>query len=257
MRGMLAIWTRELKAYFVSPIFYAVSTVFLAIMSLLFYFNMVGYLQYFMQAAQYPPMMERLNINEMILRPLFSAMSFVSVLILMPMLTMRLFAEEKKTGTIELILTSPVKDWHIILGKFLAVLSLYTIMLAMTLIYPVILALYGQPDWGPIWMGYLGLLFMGAGVLTIGLFASSLTENQIVAAVICFGTALMLWLFDSAADLIGGRWRDVLAYLSVLQHYENFSKGVLDSTDVLFYLSFICFGLFITVRSLESTRWRQ
>ncbi|MBI4553498.1 MAG: ABC transporter permease subunit [Candidatus Latescibacteria bacterium] len=257
MRGMIAIWQRELKAYFVSPIFYAVSTVFLVIMGLLFYFNVAGYLQYFMQAAQYPPMMERININEMILRPLFSAMSFVAVLILMPMLTMRLFAEEKKTGTIELILTSPVKDWQVIVGKFFAVLSLYAIMMALTLIYPLILTMYGQPDWAPIWLGYLGLLFMGAGVLTIGLFASSLTENQIVAAVICFGAALLLWLFDGTADLVSGRWRELFSYLSVLRHYENFSKGVLDSTDVLFYLSFICFGLFITVRSLESTRWRQ
>lgn len=256
MQGMLAIWQREFKAYFVSPIFYALSTVFLAIMGLMFYFNVSGYLQYFMQAAQYPPMMEQININEMILRRVFNTMSFVAVLVLMPMLTMRIFSEEKKTGTIELILTSPVKDWHIILGKFLAALSLYAVMIALTLVYPFILQLYGDPDWGPVWMGYLGLLLMGGGVLAIGLFASSLTENQIVAAVICFGIALLLWLLDGAAQLVSGPWRELLAYLSVLRHYDNFSKGILDTTDILFYLSFIFFGLFITVRSLESIRWR-
>jgi ABC-2 type transport system permease protein len=257
MQGMVAIWKREFRAYFISPIFYALSTVFIFIISFMFFQSLEYYQQIFMQAAQYPPMMERININEMIMRPLFGTMSFVAVLILMPMLTMRVFSEEKKTGTIELLLTSPVKDWHVILGKFLAAFSLYTAMMGLTMIYPLVLQIYGDPDWGPIWTGYLGLLLMGAGVITIGLFVSSLTENQIVSGVICFGVALILWMLDFASESVTGPLGQALGYLSVTRHYDTFEKGILDSTDCLFFLSFVYFGLFITVRSLESTRWRQ
>lgn len=257
MQGLIAIWQREFRAYFLSPVFYALSTVFLFLIGLMFYLSLVGYQQVFLQAANYPPMMERININEMIIRPLFSTMSFVAVLTLMPMLTMRIFSEEKKSGTIELILTSPVKDWHIILGKFFAAFSLYATMIGLTLIYPLILQIYGDPDWGPIWMGYTGLLLVGASVLTIGLFVSSLTENQIVAAITCFGAALALWMLDVASSYFTGTMGEILSYLSVMKHYDSFEKGLLDSSDALFFLSFIFFGLFITVRSLESTRWRQ
>ena len=256
MQGLLAIWGRELWAYFISPIFYAISTVFIFILSYMFADMLGQYTQYFMQAAQYPPMMERININEMIIRPLFNTMSFVAVLILMPMLTMRVFSEEKKSGTIELILTSPVKDWHVVLGKFLAAFTLYASMIALTLIYPLILQLYGDPDWGPIWTGYSGLLLMGGSIITIGLFISSLTENQIVAGVVCFGAALILWMLDFAASTFTGPVGEVIGYRSVLRHYNSFEKGILDTTDCLFFFSFIFFGLFITVRSLESTRWR-
>jgi len=257
MQGLLAIWQREFKAYFISPIFYALATVFLFVTGLFFYLGLLGYQEMFRQAAQYPPMMERININEMIMRPLFSVMSFVSVLILMPMLTMRIFSEEKKSGTIELILTSPVKDWHVILGKFFAAFSLFGVMMALTLIYPVILQIYGDPDWAPIWTGYMGMLMMGGGVLTLGIFASSLTENQIVAAVVCFGAAIALWILDMASSYFTGSVGAVLGYLSVMRHFDTFEKGILDTTDLLFFVSFMFFGLFMTVRSLESTRWRQ
>ncbi|MBM3262695.1 MAG: ABC transporter permease subunit [candidate division Zixibacteria bacterium] len=257
MQGLLAIWTREFRAYFISPIFYAISTVFIIIISVMFFQSLEYYQQIFMQAAQYPPLMERININEMIMRPMFNTMSFVAVLILMPMLTMRVFSEEKKTGTIELILTSPVRDWHVILGKFMAAFSLYAAMMGLTLIYPLVLQIYGDPDWGPIWTGYAGLLLMGASVITIGLFVSSLTENQIVSGVVCFGVALILWMLDFATDTIEGPLGEAIAYLSVTRHFDTFEKGVVDTTDLLFFVSFIFFGLFITVRSLESTRWRQ
>lgn len=257
MQGLMAIWGREFRAYFFSPIFYALSTVFIFIISFMFFQSLEYYQQIFMQAAQYPPMMERLNINEMIMRPLLNTMSFVAVLILMPMLTMRVFSEEKKSGTIELILTSPVKDWHVILGKFMAAFSLYAAMIGLTLIYPLVLQIYGDPDWGPIWTGYAGLLLMGASVITMGLFISSLTENQIVSGVICFGLALLLWMLDFATDTIQGQLGQLLGYLSVTRHFDTFEKGILDTTDCLFFISFIYFGLFITVRSIESTRWRQ
>lgn len=256
MQGLLAIWGREFKAYFISPIFYALSTVFIFIVSFMFFYSLQNYTQYFMQVAQVPSMMERININEMIMRPLFNTISFVAVLTLMPMLTMRVFSEEKKTGTIELLLTSPVRDWHVILGKFLAAYTLYTAMIGLTIIYPLVLQVYGDPDWSPIWAGYLGLVLLGGCVITIGLFASSLTENQIVAAVICFGAALILWMMDAAAESMTGMLGEVVGYLSVLRHYNTFEKGIIDSTDCLFFLSFIFLGLFITVRSVESTRWR-
>lgn len=256
MQGLMAIWGRELKAYFISPIFYALSTVFIFFISLMFFSFLQQYTQYFMQVAQYPTMMERININEMIMRPLFNTMSFVAVLIMMPMLTMRILSEEKKSGTIELLLTSPVRDWHVILGKFLAAFTLYTAMIGLTIIYPLVLQVYGDPDWDPIWAGYLGLVLLGGGVITIGLFASSLTENQIVAAVVCFGAALILWILDVVAESMTGTLGEVVGFLSVLRHYNSFEKGIIDSTDCLFFLSFIFLGLFITVRSVESTRWR-
>jgi ABC-2 type transport system permease protein len=169
---------------------------------------------------------------------------------------MRLFAEEKRSGTIELLITSPIKDLAIIMGKWLAALTLYAAMLGLSLISMVTLFFYGKPDVRPMVAGYLGLLLLGGALLSIGTFISTLTKNQIVAGVAGFSVCLLLWVLDwmsSFQDTVSGK---VLSYLSVLQHFDSFSKGVIDSRDVVYYLSAIFIGLFLTARSLESLRWR-
>jgi ABC-2 type transport system permease protein len=170
---------------------------------------------------------------------------------MIPLFTMRLYAEEKKSGTLEVLMTSPLSNLQIITGKFLGTLALYMIMLGFTLIYPLILFMYGNPDWGPIASGYVGLILMGAAFISIGGLCSSFTENQIVAAVISFGVLLFLWVISWASHFVGPGLGDVLSYLSLIEHFDDFSKGIMDTKDIVFYLSFILFSLFLTKESLE------
>jgi len=172
------------------------------------------------------------------------------------MITMRLFAEEKRTGTIELLITSPLRDMEIIVGKFLAALTLYASMLARSALSILILFGYGKPDWHPIAVGYLGLLLQGGALLAIGTFISTCTRNQIVAGVAGFAICLLLWVLDWVSAFETSVTSKIISYMSVLTHYESFSKGVLDSKDIIFYVSVIFVGLFLTARSMESLRWR-
>ena len=169
---------------------------------------------------------------------------------------MRTYAEEKRSGTIELLLTSPVTDLQIILGKFLGTLALYATMLGVTVLYVALLFWFGDPEWKPVVIGYLGLLLLGGVFLSVGLFISSLTKNQIVAAVVTFVTFLMLWVIDWMASDATGRTATVLRYLSITGHFDDFSKGVIDTKHVVYYLSFITFGLFLTAKSVDTERWR-
>jgi ABC-2 type transport system permease protein len=178
-------------------------------------------------------------------------------LMVVPMLTMRLFSEEKKSGTIELLMTSPLSTTQILLGKFFAALSLYMTIVALTLVYCLILELYGDPDWGPIWSAYLGYLLLGGTFIGVGVLASSLTENQIVAVLLAFGALLLLWLIDWSASFAGPTAAAILTYLSIIQHLQDFQRGVIDTGDVVFYLSLTFFTLFLTSRVLESRRWRR
>jgi ABC-2 type transport system permease protein len=234
-------------------------TIFLVISGYFFYSLVRQFgeasLYYFQQASmmrQAPPPM---NLNEWVIRPFFLNTSVV-VLFLMPLITMRLLAEERKSGTIELLLTSPVTDLQVAAGKFLAALALYGVLIGTTLFYMLVLEIFGQPDWGPVLAGYAGLLLMGASFLALGLLVSSLTENQIVAGTISFGLFLMLWVIQWAANFTGPVFGKVLEYLSVVSHFEDFGKGVVDTSDVVFYLSIVVLGIFLTLRSLESYRWR-
>jgi ABC-2 type transport system permease protein len=196
-----------------------------------------------------------MNVNEQVIRPLLGFAATVS-LFLIPMITMRLFAEEKKTGTIELLLTSPVSDAQIIVGKWLGAMLLYLCVLAMSMINIAMLFAWGKPDLKPVLVAYLGLILQGGTLLAVGAFISTLTRNQIIAGGVTFFVCLLLWLlswftaFDSSAS------SQVVNYLSIVTHFENFGKGVLNLKDVVFYLSMIFFGLFITARSMESLRWR-
>jgi ABC-2 type transport system permease protein len=178
------------------------------------------------------------------------------MLLLMPLLTMRLFSEEKRSGTIELLLTYPVKDIEVVLGKFAACLAIFSIMLIFTFLYPILIKIYGRPETGPIITGYIGLFFMGAAFISFGIFASSLTENQVVAAVLSFGVLLFFWMAGYSIGFVSPSIVSVLSYIALTQHLEGFAKGIIDSSDVIYYLNFTMLCLFLTLRALESKRWR-
>jgi ABC-2 type transport system permease protein len=196
-----------------------------------------------------------MDVNEWVIRPLFMNVSVIA-LFLIPMITMRLFAEEKRSGTIELLATSPIRDMEIIIGKWLAAMILYAAILGISAVNVAILFAYGKPDWKPLLVGYLGLLLQGGCLLAIGTFISTTTRNQIIAGTATFAVCLLLWVFDWVSSYETAAWAKVVAYLSVMTHFEPFSKGVIDTKDVVFYVSMIIFGLFLTARSLESLRWR-
>jgi ABC-2 type transport system permease protein len=196
-----------------------------------------------------------LNVADSVLRPLFSNISVI-LLLLMPLVTMRLFAEERRSGTIELLLTYPVRDGAVLMGKYLAALAVYAVMLGLTLVYPAIVLYFARVEWGVLLACYLGLLLMGATFLAVGVFASSLTENQIVASITTFGVLLIFWVIGWSADYAGGAWGRVLTHVSLLEHFDSFAKGVLDTKDILYYLDFTIVALFLTLRSLEARRWK-
>jgi len=250
----LTICRKELNSYFRSPIAYGVMAFFGLISGYFFYVAVV----YFMQASIQGSMMgqsQPMNVNEMVIRPLLSNVSVIGLFII-PMIAMRLFAEEKRSGTYELLATSPVKDWEIILGKWLAAMLLYAAILAISGLSVITLFFYGKPDWRPILVGYLGLLLQGGCLMAICTFISSCVRSQIVAGVAGFSVSLLLWVLDWLSSFQESAVAKVGAYLSVLQHFDSFSKGLLDSKDILFYASAIFVGLFLTARSLESLRWR-
>jgi ABC-2 type transport system permease protein len=249
------IFKKEMRLYFSSPIAWVILTIFLFIAGYFFYSIFAFYTRASMQSMMNPAMGRELNVTDSVLRPLFSNISVI-LLLLMPLVTMRLFAEERRSGTIELLLTYPVRDGAVLVGKYLAALALYGVMLALTLVYPALVLYFARVEWGVLLTGYLGLLLMGAAFLAVGLFASSLTENQIVASVTTFGVLLIFWVLGWSADYAGGTVGRVLTHLSLLDHFDSFAKGVLDTKDIIYYLSFTTVALFLTLRSLEARRWK-
>ncbi len=249
------IFKKELRLYFSSPVAWVLLTIFLLIAGYFFYAIFAFFTTASMQSAMNPQMGRDLNVTDSVLRPLFSNLAVI-LLLLMPLLTMRLFAEERRSGTIELLLTYPVRDGAVLLGKYLAAFALYGVMIAGTLVYPAILFYFARVEWGPLLTGYVGLLLMGAMFLAVGLFASSLTENQIVAAITTFGILLMFWIVGWSADYAGGSAGKVLQHLSILEHNDSFSKGVFDTKDVIYYVDFTILALFLSLRSLEARRWK-
>jgi len=254
----MRIWPilkKELRLYFGSPVAYVVVTIFLLIAGYFFYSIFAFFTLASMQSAMNPAMARDTNVTDSVMRPLFANISVI-LLLLLPLVTMRLFAEERRSGTIELLLTYPVRDGAVLIGKYLAALVLYTIMLGLTLLYPGIVAYFAPLEVGPVLTGYLGLFLMGAAFIAVGVFASSLTENQIVASITTFGILLMLWVLGWSADYAGGTTGKVLQHVSILEHNENFSKGVLDTKDIVYYINFTALALFLSLRSLEARRWR-
>jgi ABC-2 type transport system permease protein len=255
MKNVLIICGKEIKSYFASPIAYLLMTIFAVIFGYFFFSASAYFVQASMQMqmqGQNSPM----NVNDFIIGPLLGNASVVG-LFLIPMISMRLFAEEKRQGTIELLMTSPIRDWEIIAGKWLGAMVMYTCVIGISGLNVALLFAYGKPDWRPILVGYLGLLLQGGCLLAIGTFISTTTNNQIIAGGATFAVCLLLWVLDWVSSYEQAAWAKVIAYCSVLTHFEPFSKGVIDSKDVIFYLSMIFLGLFLTQRSLESLRWRS
>ncbi|MBI2879712.1 MAG: ABC transporter permease subunit [Candidatus Rokubacteria bacterium] len=252
-----SIFKKEVRLYFVSPIAYVVFAIFALVSGVFFYGYLIDYAFYSMRAAMSPMLAGDLNITEGVMRPLLQHVIAVIMLFVLPLLTMRLFAEEKKVGTIELLLTYPVRDGEVLLGKYLAALALFLGMLVLTLCYPILVGSMARLEWGPLLSGYLGLVLQGAAFLAAGVLISSLTENQVVAAVATFGILLLLWVAPSlVANFVGSELARILAHLSMLEQFEGFAKGVIDTKAVVYYLNFTLLCLFLTLRSLESKRWR-
>jgi ABC-2 type transport system permease protein len=258
IRNVALIFNKEMKSYFNSLIAYVVITMFLLITGYFFY-NLLATFSVVSYQAQSNPMLARqyqlLNINETVVRPLFGNISII-MLLMTPLLTMRLFSEERKTGTIELLLTYPVKDVDVVVSKFLACFFVFLVMILLTITYPILLVILGDPEVIPIVTGYLGLVLLGAAFISLGIFTSSLTENQIIAASMSFGMLFFFWLISYSVAFVSAGLGQVLAYLSINEHIASLAKGVLDTEDIIYYLCFIVLFLFLTLRSLESKRWR-
>lgn len=252
MRSILAIARRELGSYFGSPVAYVFLAIFAALFGFLFYGHLANILRYAPQIAQYGG----LNLNEMAIRPMLMNIAVIS-LFLVPMVTMRLYAEERKSGTLELLGTAPVSEWQVLLGKFLGAFTLYSCTVLLAAFYISLLFLYGDPNWKPALAGILGLLLFGGMIVSLGMLFSTLTSNQIVAGSLTFGLFLLLWLLDGISSLAGGTTGQVLSYLAVTPHLTNFTRGVLDLSDSVYYLSFILLGLFLTARSMENAKGRS
>jgi len=255
MRNVWVILRKELRSYFVSPVAYLLLAMFAVIFGF-FFWNILGFFvregMESMMRGQTSPM----NLNERVIRPLLSNISVVG-LFLIPLITMRLFAEEKRTGTIELLATSPITDLQVILGKWMAAMILYGGMLLLGALNFVFLFRYGHPDWKPLAIGYLGLLLQAGALLALGTFISTLTKNQIIAGAVTFALSLLLYILEWVTGFDTSTSARVISYMSIITHFESFSKGLLDSKDAIFYVSLIFLGLFLTSRSMESLRWRS
>ncbi|HXJ04011.1 MAG TPA: ABC transporter permease [Candidatus Acidoferrum sp.] len=255
MRNVFIIWRKEMRSYFVSPVAYLLLAMFAVIFGF-FFWNILGYFVFTGMESQMRGEMFPMNVNEQVIRPLLSNVGVIG-LFFIPMITMRLFSEEKRSGTIELLVTSPIRDGEIILGKWLAALTLYGVLLLLTALNFIFLFRYGNPDWKPLAIGYLGLLLQAAALLAIGMFISTLTKNQIIAGATTFGVCLLLWVLEWVSGYETSTWASVLSYMSVVTHVGSFSKGLLDSKDAVYYVSLTFLGIFFTARSLESLRWRS
>src|SRR5947209_2238193 len=255
MNNILAIAHKELKSYFASPIAYIVIGLFALLYGYFYAMILYYFVRESMQMGQFGQGPQSMNVNQQMLRPLLQNVTILT-LFLLPMITMRTYAEEKRSGTIELLLTSPVTDFQIIMGKFLGALALYAIMLAVSLVHVAILFKFGTPEWKPIMTAYLGLLLMGGCFISLGLFISSLTKNQVVAGTITFAVFLMLWVITWIGSFAGPTVEGLTSYLSIIEQFDDFAKGVIDTSHLIYYFSFITFGLFLTAKSVDSERWR-
>ena len=254
MSNVMAIASKELKAYFASPIAYVIIGLFAVVFGFFYYIGVAYFVQQSMQmmGMQGGPTQ---NVNEAVIRPLFLNASVI-LLFVLPMITMRTYSEEKRSGTIELLLTSPLTDVQIIMGKFLGAMALYAAMLAVTLVHVGVLFALGNPEWKPVATGYLGLLLMGGSFIAIGLLISSFTKNQIIAVMGTFAVVLLGWIINWASTLAGPTGREILDYLGMTNHLEDFTRGIIDTKHVIYYVSLITFALFLTARSVDSERWR-
>lgn len=237
MRTVQAVAWKEIQIYFSSPTAYIVGLIFL---------GLTGF--FFARDLSNP-------FPEASLSPFLQGCTLILIL-LAPALTMRLLAEEQKLGTIELLLTAPVRDWEVVLGKYLASLVFLIAMIVLTLYYPILLFVFADPDPGPIYSGYLGLFLYGAASLSIGLLTSTLTSNQIIAAVVAMGILAALYFLNLASNEVGSTLSTILNGVGLKSHFDDFDRGVIDTKHIVYYLSLTAVFLFLTIRALESRRWR-
>lgn len=257
MRNVLAVAGKELRAYFHSPIAYLVMTVWTALCGFVFYVmtgNLVA--QTFRMQMMGQQGMPPVSLNEFIIRNMLQGILMVVLLFLLPLITMRLYAEEKRSGTIELLVTSPLTDMEIILGKFLGALALYAVLIAIAFLYIGVLFIYGNPNAKPLIANALGLLLYGAALLALGMWFSTFTRNQIIAGVVSMVVFLVLWILDWTQSFSTGKVAAVVTYMSLSTHLDNFAKGVIDLTDVVYFVSLVGLGIFLTARSVEALKGR-
>ena len=236
MNTFTVAW-KEIKGYFSTPAAYIVGAMFLSLTGIFFVFDVTS------------------PFAEASVRGIVNWASFF-IVFLAPLLTMRLLAEEQKLGTLELLMTAPVRDWEVVLGKYIASLIMFSATIILTLYYVLLLYVFGQPDTGPVLSSYLGLMLHGAAALAVGLLGSSLSANQIVAAVGGIAVLLMLSFVDRVGSLVSGVAADVLNGLSLNAHVTDFTRGVIDTANVVYFLSITAVFLFLTIRSMETRRWR-
>ena len=255
MKGFWPVYKKELYGMFMSPIFYVVAFFFLLISGIFFNFILRQVIMASYQVAQNPQIAGNVNMVELFIRSFLWNISVV-MLFVAPLLTMRLYAEELKSGTIELLYTYPVTDLATVAGKFGACMTTFAVLLAATLPGVIMLTSIAASSWKPILCGYGGLFLLGSAFISIGTFASTLTRNQIIAAIITFGVLLVLWFIGQAKTAASPLVGSVLGYISVSDHFEGLSKGLLDSRDIVFFVAFSAFFLFLTLRQMSSYRWR-
>ncbi len=260
MRGLYAIYRKEMGHYFVSPVAYVVVGVFLALSAFFFNYFLAAVMQQALQMQMQEMEMgmhPNIDVTMEVMRAFFGLLSTL-VLFLTPMLTMGVFSEERKRGTMELLMTSPLTEFQIVAGKFFASLTLFAIMLLPTAGYLIFIYARSEPvpPWRMLVAGYVGILLLGGCLLALGSFISSLTENQLIAAVLTFAAFLIVWVIDLGRNAGGGAG-SVLQYLSVIRHYDDFTRGVIDTSSLIYYLSFMALFVFLTVRAVDSMRWRR
>ena len=254
MRNILAVAGKELRAYFHSPIAYLVMALFAVLCGFFFYNYTAAFVVQTFRMMATGQMGPNITINDYIIRPLFEGVLTVVLLLLIPLVTMRLFAEEKRSGTIELLLTSPLTDLQIILGKFLGALALYAVLVLLSFLYVGLLFLYGNPNAKPLLAHALGLFLFGGALLSLGMWISTFTKNQIIAGVVAFALFLLLYVFDWVNAYSSSTAGRIMSYMALTTHFDNFAKGVIESSDVVYYLSVIFVGIFLTARSVEALK---
>ncbi|HYA43791.1 MAG TPA: ABC transporter permease subunit [Syntrophobacteraceae bacterium] len=255
MKGFWPVFAKELYVMFMSPIFYVVAFFFLLVSGVFFNYILAQVIMVSFQIAQRPELAREFSMMELFLRSFLWNLSVV-MLFVAPLLTMRLYAEERKSGTIELLYTYPVTDAAALAGKFAACVTTFALLIAATLPGVIAVALVSAPAWKLILCGYIGLFLLGSAFLSLGAFASTLTRNQIISAIITFGLLLVLWFIGEAQSTAGSLLGSILEYVSMSKHFEGLSKGLVDSRDILFYVVFSAFFLFLSLRQISSYRWR-
>jgi ABC-2 type transport system permease protein len=255
MSRVIAIYRRELAYFYNSIVAYVVTMVFV-ILGGYFFYNLVAFFNLAsLQVMQNPVAAQQLSLTEGVLRPFFADVS-VALLLIIPLLTMRLLSEERKLGTAELLFTYPISDWDAVLGKYLSAVTVVAVMLGLTLVFPLMLERHADLEWGPVSAGYIGLLLLAMAYVSAGLFFSSISENQIIAGVLTFGFSLLVLLIGWITPFVSAGTARVVSQISILQHFDSFGKGVIDTNDLVYYANFSALFLFLCCRVLESNRWR-